>query len=469
LIPKSFKPGMRVPGLIFADEAMLEHIRKDQTPVQVANVAHLPGIVNYSLAMPDIHWGYGLPIGGVAATDIEAGGIISPGGVGSDINCGVRLLRTNLTLKDIEKKIELLVNALFQSIPCGVGSKGIINLNPQQEREVLIKGAIWAVKNGYGEKKDLSHTEEGGCLEGANPDFVSERAKERGRRQLGTLGSGNHFLEIQIVEEVYDERVARAFGLEKGMITVMIHSGSRGLGYQVCEDYVKFMGKAVSKYRISLPDRQLVCAPFTSDEGKRYFGAMAAAANYAWANRQCIMHWTREAFERTLGISSQDLGMNLVYDVAHNIAKIEEHEVDEKKKRLCVHRKGATRAFPAKRKELPEDYYDVGQPVIVPGDMGTTSFVLVGTEQGMKETFGTACHGAGRVLSRKAAMKQAKGRALEKELEKRGIKVRSAGYETLAEEMPEAYKDVEEVVRVLHEAGISRKVVKMRPLGVIKG
>lgn len=468
-IPKTYKREMRVPGLIYADENMLGHIKKDNTPLQVANVACLPGIVKYSLAMPDIHWGYGLPIGGVAATDIEHGGVISPGGVGSDINCGVRLVRTNLFLKDIKDKFSILINNLFHNIPSGLGSKGMIKLSTQEEVDVLVNGSKWAVAKGYGRKEDLAHTEEGGCLEMADPDKVSQKAMERGRSQLGTLGSGNHFLEVQVVEKIYDTNIAKVFGLQEGQITVMIHSGSRGLGYQVCEDYLRTMGDAIRKYGIVLPDRQLACAPFTSPEGKAYLGAMASAANYAWANRQCLMHWTREVFKQVFGMKLSELGMELVYDVAHNIGKIEEHEVDGKKLKLCVHRKGATRAFSAYHPVLPEDYKSVGQPVIVPGDMGTASYVLVGTALGMEEAFGSACHGAGRVLSRTAAIRQAQGRAIDRELGDKGILVRSAGRETLAEEMPEAYKDVTHVVNVLHNAGIAKRVAKLRPLGVVKG
>jgi tRNA-splicing ligase RtcB len=468
-IPKTYKREMRVPGLIYADDAMLAHIKKDNTPVQVANVACLPGIVKYSLAMPDIHWGYGLPIGGVAATDIEHGGVISPGGVGSDINCGVRLVRTNLFWRDVKDKFSILINNLFHNIPSGLGSKGMIRLSAKDEVDVLVNGSKWAISKGYGTKEDLAHTEEGGCLEMADPDKVSHKAMERGRAQLGTLGSGNHFLEVQVVEKIYDTNVAKVFGLQQGQITVMIHSGSRGLGYQICEDYLRTMGDAVRKYGIFLPDRQLACAPFTSPEGKAYLGAMACAANYAWANRQCLMHWTREVFKQVFDMKLSELGMELVYDVAHNIGKIEEHEVDGKKLKLCVHRKGATRAFPANHPVLSEDYKSVGQPVIVPGDMGTASYVLVGTALGMEEAFGTACHGAGRVLSRAAAIRQARGRAIDRELGDKGILVRSAGRETLAEEMPEAYKDVTHVVNVLHNAGIAKRVAKLRPLGVVKG
>jgi len=467
-IPRDFQEGMRVPGLIYADEKLLRHISGEQSLQQVANVAHLPGIVQYSLAMPDIHWGYGFCIGGVAATDVQAG-VISPGGIGYDINCGVRLLRTNLKQADIQDKLKNLVEALFSRIPCGVGSHGQLKLTPQEERKLLREGARWAVRNGYGFAEDIEFTEERGCLAGADPSRVSERALERGYKQQGTLGSGNHFLEIQLIEEIYDPQVAAVFGLEKGAITVMIHSGSRGFGYQVCDDYLKTMGRAARQYGINLPDRQLACAPLSSPEGKNYFAAMACAANYAWANRQCLMHRTREIFMKVLGRGPKDLGMELVYDVAHNIGKFEEHSVKGKKRQLLVHRKGATRAFPPGHADLPERYKAVGQPVIVPGDMGRNSYVLVGTELAMKETWGSTCHGAGRVMSRHQAIKEARGRSLSREMEAKGIIVRSRGRNTLAEEAPGAYKDVNDVVEVVHRAGISRKVAKMRPLGVIKG
>jgi len=462
-VPQNFKPEMRVPGLIYASEKMLVHIFQDNTPVQVANAACLPGIIKYSIAMPDIHWGYGLPIGGVVATDINKNGVISPGGVGSDINCGVRLVRTNLKSSEIKDKIEVIVKVLFEAIPSGLGSRGAIALSFDEEEAVLEKGSKWAVNKGYGVPEDLLYTEEGGCLEFANPAKVSQRAVERGKKQLGTLGSGNHFLEIQRVEEIYDEKIAKVFGLEKDLITIMIHSGSRGLGYQVCEDYLKTMLDATRKYNITLPDKQLCCAPFNSTEGQNYLGAMAAAANYAWANRQCIMYWTREAFSKIF--ATKDLSMKLVYDVAHNIAKIENHAGIK----VCVHRKGATRAFPKGTKEVPKAYAEVGQPVIVPGDMGRASYVLVGTELGMEEAFGTACHGAGRLLSRTSAIRQASARRIDRELEQKGIIVRSADRETLAEEMPEAYKDVTDVVNVLHNAKIAKKIAKLVPLGVIKG
>jgi tRNA-splicing ligase RtcB len=469
-IPVSYKPGMKVPGLIYASESLIGSILKDKAPEQVANVAFLPGIVKYSLAMPDIHWGYGFSIGGVAAIDPEKNGVISPGGVGYDINCGVRLVRSDLTLKDIEPKLETLINALFNNIPCGLGSSGEIRVSDKEEKEIFLKGSSWAVKKGYGVKDDLEHTEDKGCIEGANPSLVSDRAYERGRKQSGTLGSGNHFLEVQVVDEIYDEKKAGIFGIFKGQVTVMIHSGSRGLGYQICDDYVKGMVHTLNKYRINVPDRQLASAPIDSPEGRAYLGSMRCAANYAWVNRQCLMYLARMVFEKVFNKSWNKLGLNLVYDVAHNIAKIERHKVDGNEKDLCVHRKGATRAFPPGHPDIPEDYKEAGQPVIIPGDMGSFSYVLAGSIGAMEETFGSTCHGAGRCMSRSNAIRQCRGRQIDKELfKKSGIIIRAKGRSTLAEEMPEAYKDVEEVVDVVHGAGISEKVARIRPLGVIKG
>ncbi|MBU1888019.1 MAG: RtcB family protein [Candidatus Omnitrophica bacterium] len=469
-IPRSYKPGMKVPGLIFASKSLIPSIINDKAIEQVANVAFLPGIVKYSLAMPDIHWGYGMAIGGVAATDPEKNGVITPGAIGYDICCGVRLVRSDLTLNDVKPKMQNLINSLFNNIPCGVGLSGDIKVSYKEEKEIFIKGAGWAVKKGYGVKEDLECTEDNGVINGADPQDVSDRACERGKKQSGTLGSGNHFLEVQIVDEIYDDKKAGIFGLFKGQITVMIHSGSRGFGYQVCDDYVKSMVHTLRKYNISVPDRQLACAPINSPEGKSYMASMRCAANYAWANRQCLMHLTREVFEKIFNKSWTALGLNLVYDVAHNIAKMERHVVDGEKRLLCVHRKGATRAFPPYHPDIPERYREAGQPVIIPGDMGTFSYVLAGTEAAMTETFGSTCHGAGRNLSRSAAVKKCRGRQIDKELfNKSGIIVRASGRSTLAEEAPEAYKDVNEVVEVVHRAGISTKVARMRPLGVIKG
>ncbi|HPL83124.1 MAG TPA: RtcB family protein, partial [Candidatus Omnitrophota bacterium] len=379
-IPRSYKPGMRVPGIIYADEKLLKNIREDKALDQVANVAFLPGIVRASLAMPDIHWGYGFPIGGVAATDPEEGGVISPGGVGFDINCGVRMLKTNLTYEDVKDKVEGLIYALFSDVPSGVGSKGDIRVSAKEEKEILIKGAKWAVEKGFGTQDDLDCTEENGAMSGADPDAVSPRAYERGKAQSGTLGSGNHFLEIQVIDQLYDAKICDALNLDLGQIAIMIHSGSRGLGYQICEDYTRGMVQCLDKYNINLPDRQLSCAPVNSNEGRNYLGAMKCAANYAWANRQCLMHLTRLAFERVLGTPWQKLGMFLVYDVAHNIAKIEKHIIDEKERILCVHRKGATRSIPSGHPDLPQRYSKIGQPVIIPGDMGRNSYLLAGQE-----------------------------------------------------------------------------------------
>jgi len=468
-IPASYKPGMRVPGVIYADEKLLKDILQDRAAEQVANVAFLPGIVRASMAMPDIHWGYGFPIGGVAATDIEAGGVVSPGGVGYDINCGVRMVRTDLRYDDIKDKLRDLTHQLFRDVPSGVGSEGEIKVSMREEREILIKGARWAVQKGYGCDDDLECTEEYGAIEGANPDAVSERAYKRGKAQSGTLGSGNHFLEIQMIDQLYDSRLCDEFGLDQGQICIMIHSGSRGLGHQVCSEYVQDMVGCLRKYHINVPDRELACAPVDSPEGQAYLAAMRCAANFAWANRQCLMHLTRMAFERVLGRSWERLGMTLVYDVAHNIAKIETYDIDGKKKKLCVHRKGATRAFGPGHPDLPERYKKTGQPVIIPGDMGRNSYLLVGTQKAMDETFGSTCHGAGRLKSRSAAVHSIDVGKLLKELESKGIVVLASGRGTIAEEAPQVYKDVNDVVDVVHNAGISKRVCRMRPLGVIKG
>lgn len=465
-VPK--EGAMRVPGIIYASEKLMRAMGQDESPRQVANVAHLPGIVKRSLAMPDMHWGYGFPIGGVAAFELE-GGVVSPGGVGYDINCGCRLMVTNLRHEEVRPRIAKIVTALFQHVPSGVGSKGALKLPRSEEKKVLAEGARWAVNNGYGSAGDLESMEDGGCLAGADPEEVSERALERGKDQVGTLGSGNHFLEVEIVEEIFDRDAASALGIEVGQVAVMIHSGSRGLGHQVCDDYLARLVKHVDKLGIALPDRQLACAYIQSPEGRQYLSAMACAANYAWANRQMLMHWTGEALERALGLSPRGLGMRLVYDVCHNIAKIEEHVVDGKKMMLCVHRKGATRAFPPGHPALPEKFRKTGQPVLIPGDMGTGSYVLVGAEKAMEETFGSTCHGAGRVMSRAAAIKASKGRAIRREMEDRGVLVMAAAKGTLAEEIPEAYKNIDEVVNVVHGAGLSRKVARLKAIGCIKG
>ena len=466
-IPKHGK--MRVDGIVYASKTLLDAIHQDESLQQVANVATLPGIVGASLAMPDIHWGYGFPIGGVAAFD-ERTGIVSPGGVGYDINCGVRLLRTELEAKDLEGKIREIVNQLFRDIPTGVGSHHRdFKLSSDDEKQVLKKGARWAVERGYGDAEDLECIEAGGCIPGADPQALSSRAKDRGSRQLGTLGSGNHFVEIQRVDEIYDEQVASAMGLFLGQLTITIHTGSRGLGHQVCGDHIEVMLKASRKYGIELPDKQLCCAPIGTPEADHYLAAMAAAANYAFANRQMIMHWVREAMEHKLHLAPADLGIQLVYDVAHNIAKFEEHMVGGHSRRLLVHRKGATRAYPAGHHEISKRYRDIGQPVLIPGDMGRYSFVLVGTERAMEETFGSTCHGAGRLMSRHAAKRMCRGRNIEHELEQQGIIVRGASRGTVVEEVPEAYKDVADVVDCVEGAGISKKVAKLKPMGVIKG
>jgi tRNA-splicing ligase RtcB len=467
-IPKTYKTGMKVPGIIYADDRLLKEIRQDKAPEQVANVAFLPGIVNYSLAMPDIHWGYGFSIGGVAATDPDNGGVISPAGVGYDINCGVRLLKTNFQYEEIRNKIKDLVYVLFSDIPSGLGSKGDIRVSEREEIEILAKGAKWAVEKGFGVKEDLECTEDYGAIVGVDPSTVSKRAYERGKAQAGTLGSGNHFLEIQVVDQLYDSRLCDFFGLTEGQVTVMIHSGSRGFGYQVCDDYVKGMIRCLSKYNINVPDRQLACAPLNSQEAKSYVSAMGCAANYAWANRQCLMHLTRKAFERVFNKTWRDMGMSLIYDVAHNIAKFEKHKVDGKEKILCVHRKGATRAYPPGHPDLPSKYQKIGQPVIIPGDMGTNSYLLVGTQKAA-ETFYSTCHGAGRLKSRTEATHSFNAHQLVKELEARGIYIKASGFRTISEEAPDAYKDVNDVVDVVHKAGISKRVCRMRPIGVIKG
>ena len=468
-IPVSYKTGMRVPGLIYADRAMIELMKEEQAAEQVANVAFLPGIVRSSMAMPDIHWGYGFPIGGVAAMRVSDG-VVSPGGVGFDINCGVRMLRTNLTVDDIKPKLKELVDSIYRNVPSGVGSEGRVRVRGSEIDDVLLHGSAWAVKHGYGEKEDLETTEEHGEMDGADPEKVSKHAKERGSPQLGTLGSGNHFLEIAAVDEIYEPQTARDLGINRlGQVMLWIHCGSRGLGHQVAEDYIRVMLDAMTKYKISVPDRQLACAPVDSPEGRAYLSAMRGAANFAWANRQCISHWVRESFCEVLDITRSEAGLELVYDVAHNIAKIETHDVDGKRVELCVHRKGATRAFPAGHPDLPEKYKNSGQPVLIPGDMGRVSYILVGTEVAMKETFGSTCHGAGRLKSRSAAKKMMRGSDLVHTLASRGIIVRAGSIADLAEEASEAYKDVSQVVGICQAAGISRKVARTRPLGVIKG
>jgi tRNA-splicing ligase RtcB len=460
--------GMRVPARIYATEEMLPQILADNAPQQAANVACLPGIVKASLAMPDIHWGYGFPIGGVAAFDVEAG-VISPGGVGYDINCGVRLMAPKLTRKQIMPRMRELVNQLFRDVPTGVGTAGALSLPAEELRHVAERGARWAVEHELGSESDLDYIEENGCTPGADPAQVSRRAWERGRQQLGTLGSGNHFLEVGYVSEIYDEEAAGVLGLFPDKVTVIIHCGSRGFGYQICSDYLDVMDGAVKRYGILLPDRQLACAPVSSPEGQNYFGAMRCAVNYAFANRQVIAHHARKAFAKALGMDIEDIDLRTVYEVTHNIAKLETHTVDGRQMRLCVHRKGATRAFAPGCKEVPIEHRAIGQAVLIPGDMGRCSYVLAGTEKAMRETFGSTCHGAGRAMSRVKAKKAAEGRNIIREMEAKGIIVRGQSRRTVDEEISEAYKDVSNVVDACALAGISRKVAQLKPLGCIKG
>ncbi|MBM3774477.1 MAG: RtcB family protein [Acidobacteria bacterium] len=464
-IPRDPQYGMRTDVLVFASRPLIEQIRKDLSLQQAMNVATLPGIVGSSLAMPDIHQGYGFPIGGVAAMDWETG-VVSPGGVGFDINCGVRLARTSLSESEVRPRLKPLIDQIFRDVPCGTGGTGFVKITPKELDQVLVEGARWMVGNGYGSERDAELAEAGGALPGADPRQVSERAKERGRPQIGTLGSGNHFLEVQFVEEIHDDRAARAMGLIAGQVVVLIHSGSRGLGHQVCTDYLAQMNSAMKRYNISLPDRQLACAPIHSPEGQAYLGAMAAAANFAWASRQGILHFLRGALRRVFGDQTR---VELIYDVCHNIAKRETHEVEGRRRDVLVHRKGATRAFPAGHREVPEVYREVGQPVFVPGSMGTASWVLAGAQGAMSESFGSVCHGAGRLLSRTAAKKGRDARQVQKKLEEAGILVRSETRDGILEEVPEAYKNVDEVIEVVHRAGLARKVARLRPMGVIKG
>ncbi|RLE54651.1 MAG: RNA-splicing ligase RtcB [Thermoprotei archaeon] len=468
-IPKEYRREMRVPARIFADEVLLEKMKTDLTLVQAANVACLPGIYKYAIVLPDGHQGYGFPIGGVAAFDAEEG-VISPGGVGYDINCGVRLIRTNLTIKELRPYLKELIDTIFRMVPSGLGSTGKIRLSISEMDNVLAEGVDWAIKHGYGWAEDRDYCEEHGHMVQADPDKVSNRAKSRGSNQLGTLGSGNHFLEIQVVDKIYDPEKAKVMGIyEEGQICVMIHTGSRGLGHQVCSDYLQIMERAVRRYGIWIPDRELVCVPAKSKEAEQYFSAMAAAANFAWANRQCILHWVREAFKKVLKKSEEELGLELVYDVAHNIAKLEEHVIDGKRRKVFVHRKGATRAFPPGHPDIPPKYRSIGQPVLIPGSMGTASYVLVGTPRAMEITFGSTAHGAGRYMSREAAVRTWSGVRIKQELEARGILVRAANIRVVAEEAPGAYKDVDRVAEVSHRVGIATKVVRLVPVAVAKG
>jgi tRNA-splicing ligase RtcB len=466
LVPRNLKPGMLTDALVYSDESLLHDLVKDQSLEQAMNVAMLPGIVGRSLAMPDIHQGYGFPIGGVAATAPDEGGVVSPGGVGFDINCGVRLLSSSLTLDQVRPKIRDLVNQLFRDVPCGAGQRGNINLPHKELERVLEEGAASMVEHGYGGPEDLNTCEESGAMDGADGSAVSERAKHRGQPQIGTLGSGNHFLEVQYIERVYQPEIAQTLGLYENEIVVLIHSGSRGLGHQVCTDYLRDMEEAMRRHSISLPDRQLACVPVHSREGQSYLGAMRAAANFAWGNRQAITHFVRGAFKRIFGEKEQ---LRVVYDVCHNIAKLERHKVNGRERKVMVHRKGATRAFPAGRPEVPQAYQSCGQPVLIPGSMGTASYVLVGAEGAMEETFGTTCHGAGRVMSRTAAKKSAYASGARQRLEEQGIIVRSETRDGISEEIPEAYKDVDAVINVVHNAGLAKRVARLKPIGVIKG
>ncbi len=465
LVPRSTKTGMLTDALIYADEHLLEQILGDLSIEQAMNVAFLPGIVGRSLAMPDIHQGYGFPIGGVAATDSERG-VISPGGVGFDINCGVRLLASTLEREDVTPKLRELVNQIFRDVPAGTGSEGPVPCSFQDLDQVLERGAAWVVEHGYGEPADLEFCEESGAMKGADARKVSDRAKQRGRTQIGTLGSGNHFLEVQYVEKIFEPEIAESFGLRLDQVVVLIHCGSRGLGHQVCTDFLKRMNEAMTRYEISLPDRQLACVPLRSQEAKDYFAAMAAAANFAWANRQAITHFTRGAFRRIFG---EEVHLRVVYDVAHNMAKRERHHFGGADRDVVVHRKGATRSFPAGSPDIPDAYREAGQPVLIPGSMGTASYVLVGTDRAMEETFGTVCHGAGRAMSRTAAKRGRDARVETKKLEDQGIILRAETRDGILEEIPEAYKDIDEVVNVVHNAGLARKVARLRPMGVVKG
>ena len=468
-IPASYQEGMHVPGLVYADDELIQQIVDDNALHQVANVATLPGIVGHSLGMPDIHWGYGFPVGGVAATDAETG-VVSPGGIGFDINCGVRLMATELVRDQIRGQTDKLADALFNALPSGVGGAGMRELTIHEMRDVMVRGAAWAVEDGYGREEDLEVTEEGGCLAGADPTKVSQMAIQRGMKQLGSLGSGNHFAEVQVVDHIYDQEVARVLGIgQMGQIVVTIHCGSRGFGHQIAEDYIKLAEVKQAGYGFHLVDRQLACLPLESDEGKAYLAAMACGANFAWANRQLLMHGVRQAFASVFGRKARAKEMPLVYDVCHNIAKFEEYEIDGQKRRVCVHRKGATRAFPAQHPTLPEKYLQVGQPVIIPGDMGRYSFMLVGAPGSMEQSFGSCCHGAGRRQSRTAAKKSLSPRDLLDQLNARGVTVRVHSKNLLTEEAPQAYKDAQQVVNVVHNAGLAKLVARLKPLIVIKG
>ncbi len=467
-IPKNFRKDMRVPVRVFATRQLLEEVMRDRSLEQAINSATLPGLIGQVLVMPDMHQGYGFPIGGVAATRFPEG-VISPGGIGYDINCGVRLLASQIPYKKVESLIENLISALDHYCPSGVGGKGQIRLNEKQLDQVCSQGSRWALRNGYGTEEDLRRTEESGCLEGADSTSISPRAKERGRPQLGTLGAGNHFIEVDLIEDIFDGEAANVMGLLQGHIAVQIHCGSRGLGHQICSDYVRELQSAVQRYSIKLPDRELVCAPLNSPEGEAYLSAMRCAANYAFANRQVLSHYARKAFEDVLAGKVKNWGLTQVYDIAHNMGKIETHNIDGKKVKVCVHRKGATRAFGPGASDLPPEYKEIGQPVLVPGSMGTASWVLVGTKESMNRSFGSSCHGAGRVMSRQKAKKTIRGDQLLGKLEGQGIHIRAGSMPGLAEEAPQAYKDVDAVVNTVTGAGIAKKVARLRPLAVVKG
>jgi len=468
-IPQRYNPEMRVSGMVYADDVLIEQILQDNALHQVANVATLPGIVGHSLAMPDIHWGYGFPVGGVAATHAEYG-VVSPGGIGFDINCGVRLLATDLLHAQLRGKIDKLADELFSNLPSGVGGAGMHQLSMDELHAVMVRGAAWAIEEGYGFDQDLEVTEEHGCLAGANPDAVSNTAMQRGMKQLGSLGSGNHFCEVQAIEHIYDAEAAQALGIgQVGQIVVAIHCGSRGFGHQIAEEYIGLAESKQHDFGFHLVDRQLACLPLQSNLGKSYLAAMACGANFAWANRQLLMHGVRQAFASVFGRRTRPKDMPLVYDVCHNIAKMEEYEIDGQMQRVCVHRKGATRAFPANHPEVPEKYRAVGQPVLIPGDMGRYSFVLVGAQGSMQQTFGTCCHGAGRRQSRTAAKKSITGKELLEQLAARGVTVRVHSKNLLPEEAPQAYKDAQQVVNVVHNAGLAKLVARLKPVIVVKG
>jgi tRNA-splicing ligase RtcB (3'-phosphate/5'-hydroxy nucleic acid ligase) len=468
-VPQDFQPGMKVPARIYADEDLLAKMRTDRTIQQCVNVAHLDGIYNYSITMPDGHEGYGFPIGGVAATDYDEG-LISPGGVGYDINCGVRLIRTNLTEDEVRPQLPKLVDTIFNFIPSGLGSRGQIKLTPMELDKAVTDGLDWAIDKGYAWPEDPKTIEEEGCMETADPSKVSNTAKSRGAPQLGSLGSGNHFIEIERANKIFDKPVAERLGIHKeGQILVLIHTGSRGYGHQTCSDYLKVMERAISKYNVHLPDRELAACPSKSAEAEDYIAAMSAACNFAWVNRQMITHWTRQAFEKVFQRTADTLDMKIVYDVCHNVAKVESHKIDGNSTKVIVHRKGATRSFPPGHPDVPAEYRDIGQPVLIPGSMGTSSWVLIGTPRAMELSFGTTAHGAGRFMSRSAAKRKWRGAELKRSLENRGIVIRAASMEVVAEEAPEAYKDVDRVAEVSHQLGIGNKVVRMTPIGVAKG